>query len=202
MTDIIITRGEQARTVRRAMTVGFALALIHPLSELLSKGYPDPIDPLNPFNGEIISYWVGALGVVPLLAAVIAVAITGRKAGWGSSIVNVGVAALLVPAVTIPLVIITASALQPMGEYPFAQDGVARTQFMAGLQGSCEKKQANYPKPAGTTQATVVSFCRCIATEMAAVETRYDIDHTDQIGAKMATISQECTAEIPADQRW
>jgi hypothetical protein len=94
----------QTSTVVIAALAGLGLAALIQASNVISTGHITPRPTLNPFDEEALYYWIGALGFLPLVFIVIAVAATARKAGLRNSIFNclaaiVGVLIVIIGAV-------------------------------------------------------------------------------------------------------
>jgi hypothetical protein len=163
---------KQTKTTVKASLIAFALALIGPITTALTNGYIDPIDIFNPLNDEIISHWIGYLGGLPLIVALITVAVTARKAGWRSSLVNGIGAIVMIPLILLPLIVATAAAFQTNDEYPYLKDGVARRLFVKNATDSCANALLKRPD---ATQAFIKTFCYCYAGSLADTTTRTEV---------------------------
>jgi hypothetical protein len=148
-------------------------------SSVISAGYITPLDTFNPFNLEIISYWVGVLGFVPLLFIVIAIATTARKAGLRNSIFN-GLGAIVGVFFVIAIAVIAAAAAHPKQELPFAEVGPERAAFVKGTSASCVRSQQAKPENQSLSAASLDAYCTCYANSLADVTTRAEIYYTDQ----------------------
>jgi hypothetical protein len=180
----------QAGIVTECALIAFALALISPALSALTVGHIDPLDPLN---SGVIGNWVRQLGALPLLVALIAIAVTARKAGWRSSFFNAAGAVVTIPVAIAPVVIITAAILVPTGEYPLSQDGINRRQFVDAKK-ACLAKQKGAPAVA---PSVVTAYCTCLGTSMADVATKSDLDLGRLGPVKFNPIGLKC-----ASQRW
>jgi hypothetical protein len=78
----------QTRRVLAAAAIFFVLMPLAAASGSLQNGYLHPLDTTEPFNSEVLAEWVGQLGGVSLIAVLITVAVTARRAGWRGSIEN------------------------------------------------------------------------------------------------------------------
>jgi amino acid transporter len=161
----------QTKTTVIAASMTFALMLISAIGTAISDGYVEPLDTLNPTNPEVIGHWVGYLGGVPLIVALIVVAGTGRKAGLRSSLLNGIGAIIVIPLVLLPLVIATAAAFSTDDWHPFAADGVGRRLFVKDTKHACAGKL----KKQDVSPAFADILCSCYAKSIADVSTRMEI---------------------------
>jgi hypothetical protein len=196
----------QTKTVMIAFMAGLALAVLTQAIDVMRTGYITPLDPFNPFNPEDLGYWVGALGGIPLIFAVIAIAATARKAGLRNSIFN-GLGAV-VGFVGVSLVIgyavITVATARPTRELPFADASANRASFVRGASSSCAKNQQALPENKDVSAAALDAFCSCYGNSLADVITKAELAHLDQHHApapsmveKINTTVEKCIRLVP-----
>src|SRR5215471_7829793 len=82
------TMNSQINAVIIAALAGLTVAVLSQSSSLIPIGYIPPLDIFNPFNLRILGYWIGVLGMLPLICIVIAISVTARKAGLRNSILT------------------------------------------------------------------------------------------------------------------
>jgi Na+/H+-dicarboxylate symporter len=79
----------QINAVIIAALAGLTIEVLRQSSRVIPIGHIPPLDIFNPFNLRILGYWVGVLGVLPLICIAIAIGATARKAGLRNSILPV-----------------------------------------------------------------------------------------------------------------
>jgi hypothetical protein len=189
----------QIKSVTIAGVIGLALSLLAQVSTVLSNGYVSPLDRFNPFNAEILAYWVGALGALPLILIVGTVMATWRKAGSRNSILN-GIGAIATVAMVICLAIISLAALErPNKDAPFATASGDRVTFVKSTASSCVTRQQSAPENKSVSAATINSFCACYGNALADVTTMeeltYMVEHhgpSPSMAAKINATYQKC----------
>jgi hypothetical protein len=187
-----------------AAVSGLALAIVSNASTVISKGGITPLDSINIFNGGVIGYWVGDLGVVPWIFIIIAAGLTARKAGLLSSIIN-ALGAIVVVSLVIAVSIIALAASQQK-ELPVSE-GPERSAFITNLLDSCVKRQQALPENKNLSTATLRQFCACTGNSLADVMTRTEFEYFMQnhmpstsASEKMRAASESC-AHIVRDAR-
>jgi amino acid transporter len=190
----------QTKTTAKAALIAFALTLISPIGDAVTKGYIEPLDTLNPTNGEIIAHWIGFLGGLPLIVALITVAVTGRKAGLRSSLLNGIGAIIVIPLILLPLIVATAAAFSTNDEYPFMKDGVGRRLFVKQAKSSCAEQLS---KASDGSQALIDAFCSCYAGTFADTTTRTEVlrFNAQAVREKGAAIGEKCRQVSQGGQR-
>ena len=151
----------------------------------------DPLDTFNPLNGEVIASWIGQLGGLPLIVALITVAVTGRKAGWRSLLLN-GIGAIIaIPLILLPLIVATAAAFSTNDEYPFVKDGVGRRLFVKQAKSKCAEQLSRAPD---ISQALTDAYCSCVAGVFADTTTRTEVlrFNAQATREKGAAIGEKC----------
>jgi hypothetical protein len=186
----------QTKAVAIAGAAGLALGLLSQVSSVVSQGYVAPLDTSNPFNGGVLGYWSGALGIFPLVAILLTIAATARKAGWRRSILNGFGSVLGVWLVICIMVIVVAAATYPIKEHPFAEASAARTDFVSHTISSCLTRRQAVPENASSS-AAVTAFCTCSANYLADVMTRDELQYFEQQHAP----SPSAIAKISAAQK-
>jgi hypothetical protein len=183
----------QTKAVTIAVLTGLALGVLSQASSVISTGYITPLDTFNPFNAEILGYWVGALGFWPLLLIVIAIATTARKAGLGNSIFN-GLGAILGVSFVIAFAVIVVAAAHPKKELPFAEVGRERAEFVKGASSSCIRSQQANPNNQSLPAVSIDTYCTCYANSLADVTTRAEVQYTDQHHAPAPSMVEKINA--------
>jgi hypothetical protein len=167
----------QTKAVTIAAVAGLALAALSQLSSVLSNGFT-PLDTINIFNTSMLGYWVGALGFVPLIFIIIAIAATARKAGLLSSILN-GLGAIVGVTVVIVIAVISVAASQKTN-FPYLKSGPDRTTFVASVLPVCIKGQQAIPENKKAPAATINELCDCYGNSLADATTADDVQYFDQ----------------------
>jgi hypothetical protein len=192
----------QTKTVIVALLGGVAFqALRKELGVVPDLSYLPPLDAPGPINSYMLGYWAGYWTVVPLIAAVIAIAATARKAGLRSSIFNclgalaaiIGITAIMSGAQ------IAIAAIYPKKDLPFADASSEREGFLRGFMSTCTKTQQAAPENTGVSAAVINAFCSCSANSVADSVTRDEIAYIElhKTGGtsfieKVNTSSQKC----------
>jgi hypothetical protein len=172
----------QTKAVVIAFLAGLALAVLTQAIDVMRTGYITPLDTSNPFNPEVLGYWVGALSGVPLIFVVIVIAATARKAGLRNSIFN-GLGAVIGfvgVSLVIGYAVIAVATAQPTKELPFADASANRASFVKGASSSCAKKQQALPENKDVPAAAIDAFCSCYGNSLADVITKAELAHMDQ----------------------
>jgi hypothetical protein len=171
--------GVQVKRTLIVTLVGLAVTIAIAAMSALSEGRLAPIDPMRPMNAGIMGYWVGNLGWIPLIAAIVVMIVGFRRSGVGISIAIFLGAVVALVAVICTLVAVVASAY-PVGELPLATPGPERDAFMRSATESCFRKQRPPPSNNALSDADVQKFCRCVAEAIAGQTRREDIDYQEK----------------------
>lgn len=156
-----------------ALAIASFMMLLLPISELVNPGYLIPIDTIDPFNGDVIGYWVGLLGGVPVIIALIVIAVTAKGAGWRKSLAHVGAVLIGFPVLLTLLVMAVSWTLATPGEKPFATDSMGRRHFVAITANACMKAGAG--ASIGVPSAQGDAYCSCAANAMADAVSREEV---------------------------
>ena len=152
----------QTRAVAFAALVGLALAVLSQASRVVSNGGITPLDTFNIFNVEIISFWLGALGAIPLICIVIAIGVTAQKAGLLSSILN-SLGAIVSVLLVVSVAEIGLAAAYPKKEFPLATGEPNRDSAVKGAMNSCIKRQHELPQNRRASDELISNYCKCYA---------------------------------------
>jgi hypothetical protein len=135
----------QTRGVIIAALIGLAISIIVAAIEVMQKGRLEPIDPYYILNPEILAYWIGRLGGLPLLFIVLSVAATARKAGLRSSIFN-GLGAIVCVSLVVAVIVIAVAAVKPKKEFPYQDAGSDRDTFVKSIVPKCVTSTQAHPE--------------------------------------------------------
>jgi hypothetical protein len=184
----------QIKSVTIAAVIGLTLSILAQLSSVLTQGYVAPLDRFNPFNTGILAYWVGALGVFPLIFIVGTVMVTWRKAGSRNSVL-VGVGAIATVAMLICLAISSLAALErPNRDAPFATASADRATFIKSTTSSCVTRQQSAPQNKNLSAAAINAFCACYGNALADVTTMDELFYMDQHRAPSPSMTEKINA--------
>jgi hypothetical protein len=182
--------GAQIKRTLIATLIGLAIAIAIAAINTLSAGHLDLIDPFQPLNPGIMGYWVGRLGLIPLIAAIGAMIIGFKKYGVSVSIFSFMGTLVGLVVVICGLVAVVAAAY-PVAPFPFAAPGPARDEFVRGTAGSCFKTQRAVPANRPLADADLQKYCQCAAEALASQTSREDIDYRQKNGTfAPATVSR------------
>ena len=189
----------QIKSVTIAAVIGLALSILAQLSSVLTQGYVSPLDRFNPFNGQILGYWVGALGALPLILIVGTVMATWRKAGSRNSILN-GIGAIVTVTLVICLTIISLATLEhPNKDAPFATASADRATFVKSTASSCVTRQQSAPENKSMSVEAINAYCTCYANSLADVTTMEELTYmverhgpSPSMTAKINATYQKC----------
>jgi len=194
--------GVQVKRTLIVTLVGLAVTIAIAAINALTAGRLDPIDPMRPMNPEILGYWFGNLGWIPLIAAIVVMIIGFRKSGVGISIATFLGAVVGLLVVICTLVGVVASAY-PVGELPLATPGPERDAFMRSATESCFRKQRPAPANNALSDADVQKFCRCVAEAIARQTTREDIDYQEKnktfspvVASRITQAARTCAQDL------
>jgi hypothetical protein len=189
----------QIKSLTIAAIIGLALSILGQASSVLTNGYVTPLDRFNPFNAEILAYWIGALGGLPLILIVGVVMVTWRKTGLRFSILNC-IGAIVTVALIICLSIITLAAVEhPNKDTPLAAASADRATFIKSTSASCVTRQQSAPENKSVSAAAINDFCTCYGNSLADVTTmdelEYMVEHhgpSPSLTAKINAAFQKC----------
>jgi hypothetical protein len=174
----------QTKAVAIAGAVGLVFGFLSEVPSVASRGFVEPLDTLNPFNGGVLGHWTGALGIFPFIAILITAAATARKAGALHTILS-GLGAILGVWLTICIVVIATAALYPQKELPLVGASPARADFLRTAISSCAAARQASPEGKDLSAATITTFCTCAANTVAEVITRDELQYFQQHQALM-----------------
>ena len=167
----------QIKSVTIAGVIGLALSIFAKLPSVLTEGYVSPLDRFNPFNAEILAYWIGNLGGLPMLFIVGTVMATWRKAGTRNSILN-GVGAIVTVAIVICLAVVSLATFEhPNKDTPLKAASADRATFIKSLTTSCVTKQQSVPENKNMSAAAINAFCTCYGNALADVTTMEELTY-------------------------
>lgn len=167
----------QIKSVTIAGGIGLTISVLAKLSSVLTQGYVSPLDRFDPFNTEILAYWIGNLGVWPMIFIVGTVMATWRKAGTRNSILN-GVGAIVTIAIVICFAVVTLAALeQPNKDAPFKAASADRATFIKTSTASCVRRQQSDPQSKNVSADAINAFCSCYSESLADVTTMEELTY-------------------------
>ena len=171
------TMKSQTKSVTIAAVIGLALSILGNLSGVLTLGYVSPLDRFNPFNAEILAYWIGNLGGLPVLFIVGTVMATWRKARTRNSILN-GVGAIVILIIVVCTAVVSLAVFdQPNKDTPLKAASADRATFVNALIPSCVAKQQSVPQNKDVSAAAINAICTCYGNALADVTTMEEITY-------------------------
>ena len=166
----------QIKRTIKATLIGLAISFAVAGIGCLSEGRINPLDPYWALNPEIIAHWVGRLGFIPLIVAIV-VMITGfRKAGALVSVLGF-LGTLVALCAVISATVILVAAAYPVAELPFAASGSERESFLRQVTDTCASKQKARPENRALSDASIRKFCQCFAQSVADKTKRADLEY-------------------------
>jgi hypothetical protein len=167
------TMNSQINAVIIAALAGLTVAVLSQSSSVIPIGYIPPLDIFNPFNLRILGYWVGVLGVLPLIGIAIAIGATARKAGLRNSILT-GLGAVVGVSVVTTCAVVAVAIIQSKRELPLRTAGAARDSFVIDASSFCAKMEQPLNKNKASA-ATINAVCSCYGNSLADITTRTEL---------------------------
>jgi hypothetical protein len=196
----------QINAVIIAALAGLTVAVLSQSSSLLPIGYIPPLDIFNPFNLRILGYWVGVLGVLPLICIAIAIGVTARKAGLRNSILT-GFGAVVGVSLVISCAVVAVAIAQSKKELPLRDAGANRDSFVRDASSFCTRMEQSINRNKASGAATIDAVCSCYGNSLADVTTRTELAYIGQHHTfppstveKTNAVSQKC-AQLFRGQR-
>jgi len=160
-------------------------------------GHIPPLDIFNPFNLRILGYWVGVLGVFPLICIAIAIGATARKAGLRNSIL-IGLGAVVGVSLVISCAAVAVAIIQSKKELPLRNAGADRDSFVIDASSFCAKMERSVNRNKASA-AAIDAVCSCYGNSLADVTTRTELAYISQYHTfppsaieKTNAVSQKC----------
>jgi hypothetical protein len=199
------TMNSQINAVIIAALAGLTVAVLSQSSSVIPIGHIPPLDIFNPFNPRILGYWVGVLGVLPLICIAIAIGATARKAGLRHSILT-GLGAVVGVSLVISCAAVAVAITQSKKELPLRGAGADRDSFVIDASSFCAETERNVNKNKASA-AAIDAVCSCYGNSLADVTTRTELayiglHHTfpPSMTEKTNAVSQKC-AQLFRGQR-
>jgi len=187
----------QINAVIIAALAGLTVAVLSQSSSLIPIGYIPPLDIFNPFNLRILGYWIGVLGMLPLICIVIAISVTARKAGLRNSILT-GLGAVAGVLLVTGSAVIAVTITQSKKELPLRNAGANRDSFVIDASSFCTKMEQTIKRNKASA-ATIDAVCSCYGNSLADVTTKTELayiglHHTfpPSMTEKTNAVSQKC----------
>ena len=187
----------QINAVIIAALAGLTVAVLSQSSSVIPIGHIPPLDIFNPFNLRILGYWVGVLGVLPLICIAIAIGATARKAGLRSSILT-GLGAVVGVSLVISCAAVAVAITQSKKELPLRDAGADRDSFVIDASAFCAKMERTI-KRNNASAAAIDAVCSCYGNALADVTTRTELAYIGQhhtfppsTTEKTNAVSQKC----------
>ena len=191
------TMNSQINAVIIAALAGLTVAVLSQSSSVIPLGHIPPPDIFNPFNLRIIGYWVGVLGVLPLICVAIAIGATARKAGLRNSIL-IGLGAVVGVSLVISCAAVAVAVIQSKKELPLRDAGADRDSFVIDVSSFCAKMERTI-KGNKASAAAIDAVCSCYGNSLADVTTRTELAYIGQHHTfppstieKTNAVSQKC----------
>ena len=188
------TMNSQINAVIIAALAGLTVAVLSQSSSVIPIGHIPPLDIFNPFNLRILGYWVGVLGVLPLICVAIAIGATARKAGLRNSILT-GLGAVVGVSLVISCAAVAVAITQSKKELPLRVAGADRDSFVIDASSFCART-INRNK---ASAAAIDAVCSCYGNALADVTTRTELAYIGQhhtfppsTTEKTNAVSQKC----------
>jgi hypothetical protein len=199
------TMNSQINAVIIAALAGLTVAVLSQSSRVIPIGHIPPPDIFNPFNLRILGYWVGVLGVLPLICIAIAIGATARKAGLRNSILT-GLGAVVGVSLVISCAAVAVAITQSKKELPLREAGADRDSFVIDASSFCAKTERTINRNKASA-ATIDAVCSCYGNSLADVTTRTELAYIGQHHTfppstveKTNAVSQKC-AQLFRGQR-
>ncbi len=167
----------QTKTVIKALLIGFAASFTVAAGNLLAGGQLKPMAPYWTPTPSITGYWTSPIGIIPLLFALGAIAVTVRKTSPWVSVLNFLGVIVTIPALVSIMAFTVAVAHPPAPEFPYAAAGPEREWFVRDTVETCRKKARDNPQNAAVSEQAVRDYCTCYAISLADVTTRDHIEY-------------------------
>jgi hypothetical protein len=111
------SKNQQTRSVLKAGLIGLAVSVALTAVSTLSGKERTTIDPYWILNPEIIAYWVGKAGFLPLIFVVAIIAYSFRKTGlWKSALNLVGAVVGIVIVISVGVIVWAAVSARSLSE--------------------------------------------------------------------------------------
>ena len=186
----------QINAVIIAALAGLTVAVLSQSLSLIPIGYIPPPDIFNPFNLRILDYWVGVLGVLPLICIAIAIGATARKAGLRNSILT-GLGAVVGVSLVISCAVVAVTVIQSKRELPLRNAGADRDSFVRDASSFCARMEQSINR--NKAAADIDAVCSCYGNSLADVTTRTELAYIRQYHTfppstieKTNAVSQKC----------
>jgi hypothetical protein len=196
----------QINAVIIAALAGLTVAVLSQSSSPIPIGYIPPLDIFNPFNLRILGYWVGVLGVLPLIGIAIAIGATARKAGLRNSILT-GLGAVVAVSLVVSCTVVAVAIIQSKKELPLRGAGADRDSFVIDAKSFCTKMEQSIDRNKASGAAAIDAVCSCYGNSLADVTTRTELAYIGQhrtfppsMTEKTNIVSQKC-AQLFQGQR-
>ena len=187
----------QINAVIIAALAGLTVAVLSQSLSLIPIGYIPPPDIFNPFNLRILGYWVGVLGVLPLICIAIAVGATARKARLRNSILT-GLGGVVGVSLVISCAVVAVTIIQSKRELPLRAAGPDRDSFVRDASSVCARMEQAINRN-NASAAAIDAVCSCYANSLADVTTRTELAYIGQhrtfppsTTEKTNAVSQKC----------
>jgi len=192
------TMNYQINAVIIAALVGLTVAVLSQSLGVIPIGYMPQLDIFNPFNLRILGYWVGVLGVFPLICIAIAIGATARKAGLRNSILT-GLGAVVGVSLVISCAVVAVAIIQSKKELPLRNAGADRDSFVIDASSVCAKLERTVNRNNKASEAAIDAVCSCYGNSLADVITRTELAYISQYHTfppsmieKTNVVSQKC----------
>jgi hypothetical protein len=192
------TMNFQINAVIIAALAGLTIAVLSQSSSLIPIGYIPPLDIFNPFNLHILGYWVGVLGVLPLICVAIAISVTARKAGLRNSILT-GLGAVVGVSLVVSCAVVAVAIAQSKKELPLRTAGADRDSFVIDAKSFCARMEQSINRNKAPGAAVIDAVCSCYGDSLADVTTRTELAYIRQhhtfpptMTEKTSSVSQKC----------
>jgi hypothetical protein len=161
-------------------------------------GLIPPLDIFNPFNLRILGYWVGVLGVLPLICTAMAIGATARKAGLRNSILT-GLGAVVGVSLVTSCAVVAVGIIQSKKELPLRAAGAERDSFVRDASSFCARMEQTINRNKASAATAIDAVCSCYGSSLADVTTRTELAYMGQHHTfppstveKTNAVSQKC----------
>jgi len=185
----------QTRSVIKAALIGLAVSIAVVALNAFNEGRLAPIDTYQIFNPEVIARWIGRLCVIPLIFVIVAIVRNFRGVAlWISALNFLGAIVGISLAISIGVVIV--SSVYPVEQFPLADAGPDRNDWIKTTIASCITGQRRRPENAAASDELISTYCRCYANILADSTTREDIQYMANYHTPSAHMREEIASSF------
>ena len=130
----------QTRALLKVTPIALVVSFLFTGISLLSENRTNPIDPFWSVNPALLGEWVGSIVILPIIVAIVVIAMRFRAAPGRVAALNLLGAGFGIFAVT-AAVVVSAAAIYPIPEFPFATAGPGRDSFVKQVMSRCLRAQ-------------------------------------------------------------